>query len=202
MSVIAGVLLAGGQSRRMGSDDKCLLSLGSATLLDIAIERLRPQVNTLMLSVNGDPSRFADWDLPLATDVVGDYSGPLAGILTGMVWCAEHCPDAEWVLSAASDTPFFPRDLAARLLARAQADRALISVAESGGRLHPVFGLWHRSLEENLREALVERDVRKMRFWLEQHPWTRTCFGAQNTVDPFFNINSPGDLELALKMTP
>jgi molybdopterin-guanine dinucleotide biosynthesis protein A len=197
MSVIVGVILAGGLSRRMGGGDKCLMPFGSTTLLDIAIERARPQVDTLVLSANGDPSRFENRGLPVEADVVAGHAGPLAGILTGMDWCEKACPNADWVLSVASDTPFFPQDLASRLLEQAQSEGATVSIAESGSRLHPVFGLWHRSLAEDLREALVERDVRKMQFWLKQHPWTRVCFDVEGAPDPFFNINSQEDLAIA-----
>ncbi len=198
MAVIVGVILAGGLSRRMGGQDKCLLPYGDSTLIDVAIERARPQVDSLLLSVNGDHRRLADRGVPQAADVAGEHAGPLAGVLTAMTWCEHHCPGAEWVLSMACDTPFFPRDLAARLLDAALAEGAVISVAESNGRLHPVFGLWHRSLEQDLRSALVERGERKVQRWLRGHRWTAVAFTEEEGgPDPFFNINSPEDLAVA-----
>ena len=112
----------------MGGQDKCLLPFGDTTLIDVAIERARPQVDCLLLSVNGDHRRLADRGVPQAADVAGDHAGPLAGILTAMAWCEHHCPDAEWVLSMACDTPFFPRDLASRLLeaALAEAEKKIV----------------------------------------------------------------------------
>ena len=130
MSIIAGVILAGGLSRRMGGGDKCLLPLGDSTLLDIAIQRTSGQVDILLLSVNGDASRFDDRGLPVAVDEVEGHAGPLAGILTAMHWCDAHCPEAEWVLSVASDTPFFPLDLTAQYKAGA------------GRRIIPSKGMW------------------------------------------------------------
>jgi molybdopterin-guanine dinucleotide biosynthesis protein A len=201
MPVIVGVILAGGLSRRMGGQDKCLLPFGDSTLIDVAIERARPQVESLLLSVNGDHERLAGRGVPQAADVAGEHAGPLAGILTAMAWCERHCPDAEWVLSMACDTPFFPLDLAVRLLQAALSEGAVISVAVSDGHLHPVFGLWHRSLEEDLRSALVDRGERKVQRWLRGHRWTAVAFAREEGgPDPFFNINSPGDLAVARSM--
>lgn len=198
MDKIVGVILAGGLARRMGGGDKCLQPLGKSTLLEVAIERARPQVDQLLLNANGDLARFDPFDLPKATDIVDGYAGPLAGILTAMSWARENHPEAEWVLSIASDTPFYPGDLAQRLLAQATADKALIAVAESGERIHPVFGLWHLSLMEDLRKSLVEEDTRKIFRWMKQHPWTQVSFDVtENGIDPFFNVNSPQELKQA-----
>ena len=196
MDVIAGVILAGGLSRRMGGGDKCLLPFGETTLLDIAIERGRPQVDALVLSANGDVERFIDRGAPVAADSIAGYAGPLAGILAAMEWCARYCPEAQWVMSMASDTPFFPRDLASRLLSQARTEGALVAVATSGGRLHPVFALWHRSLEEDLR-AFLNSGQRKMHDWLKGHPWTQVDFQQRGALDPFFNINTPEELAIA-----
>lgn len=197
MPGITGVILAGGQSRRMGGGDKCLLHLGDRSLLDIAIERLRPQVDRLLLSVNGDPARFAATGLPAANDLLEGHAGPLAGILTAMAWNRERAVSSEWLLSIAADTPFFPLDLAERLFDGVTKEGAEIAVAASAGRLHPVFGLWHRALERDLQQALLQRGTRKMQDWLQRHRWTAVEFPPRGEVDPFFNINSPGDLERA-----
>jgi molybdopterin-guanine dinucleotide biosynthesis protein A len=184
----------------MGGGDKCLLHLGDRSLLDIAIERLRPQVDRLLLSVNGDPARFAATGLPAATDLLDGHAGPLAGILTAMAWNRKGAVSCEWLLSIAADTPFFPLDLGARLLDSAIKEGAEVAVAASGGRLHPVFGLWHHSLEQDLRQALLQRGTRKMHDWLQRHRWTAVEFPPQDGVDPFFNINSPGELDRALTL--
>ncbi len=204
MTDIVGVILAGGLAQRMGGGDKCLQSLNGKPLLDYAIARARPQVKQLLLNANGDTSRFDDYAqaarLPKANDVVEGFAGPLAGILTGMCWARENHPRATWLLSIASDTTFFPRDLAARLLARAEEKNAQIVVAESNDQIHPVFGLWHLSLAEDLRQALVNEEIRKIFRWIKRHRWTCVTFDnypgnrSDNGLDPFFNINSPGDL--------
>ncbi len=198
MAGITGVVLAGGQSRRMGGGDKCLLRLGDHSLLDRVVERLRPQVDSIVLSVNGDPGRFAMTGLPTVRDPVPGSAGPLAGVLGGLAWSREQAAASEWLLSVAADTPFFPRDLADRLVARARAEGAQIAIAASGGRVHPVFGLWHCSLEGDLREALVGRGVRRVQDWLQSHHWTQVEFAQRGPLDPFFNINTPEEFEAAL----
>ena len=196
---LVGVLLAGGLSRRMGGGDKCLRPLGGRPLLAQVIERARPQVGALLLNANGDPARFADFGLPVAGDVVPGHAGPLAGVLTGLEWARERMPGAEWVLTIATDTPFFPRDLAARLLAAVAAERAELACAASRGRAHPVFGLWPLALAGELRQALVEEDLRKIDAWTARHRLAVVDFPA-DPVDPFFNTNRPDDLAEAERL--
>ena len=124
---IAGVILAGGLARRMGGGDKALLRLGRETLLARVIARLRPQVGEMVLNANGDPTRFAEFGLPVVADTVGGFAGPLAGILEGMRWAAAK--GYTHVASAAGDTPFFPADLVARLSQAVQSSGQPISLA-------------------------------------------------------------------------
>ena len=117
---IPGVLLAGGLARRMGGGDKPMRTIGGRTILDRVITRLKPQCDSLILNANGDPARFATFGLPVIPDGVADFPGPLAGILAALDWSAANRPDVEFVLSAAADCPFLPRDLVSRLLWRAR----------------------------------------------------------------------------------
>jgi len=96
---VVGLLLAGGQSRRMGGGDKSLRLLGGIPLLEWVIKRLRPQVDALVLNANGDPTRFAPFALPVAPDTVLGFAGPLAGVLTGLDWTVSHRPDCPYVVS-------------------------------------------------------------------------------------------------------
>jgi len=107
------VILAGGQANRMGGGDKGRLMLGGTSLIHRVIDRITPQVDAVVLNANGDPSRFKDLGLPVVTDSVADFPGPLAGVLAGMDWAAEQ--GHEWLISVAADTPSFPLDLAERL---------------------------------------------------------------------------------------
>ena len=113
----------------MGGGDKCLRPLGGRPILARVIERARPQVEALVLNANGDPARFAGFGLPVVADVGAGFAGPLAGVLTGLEWAAAHRPGCAWVVSIATDTPFFPPDLVARLLAAVAAEGAPSSPA-------------------------------------------------------------------------
>jgi len=188
---VQGVLLAGGRARRMGGGDKCLLRLGGRPLLAHVIERARPQLDGLILNANGDPARFSDFGLEVVADSVPGFAGPLAGVLAGLEWTLEHRPDVRWIVTLATDTPFFPHDLVARLLAAA-ADSDL-ACAASGGRAHPVFGLWPVALAPDLRRALVEEDLRKIDAFTARYRTAEVAFAAE-ALDPFFNLNTPEDL--------
>jgi len=193
---VAGVLLAGGQSRRMGGGDKCLRMLGTRTILDHILERVRPQVSSLVLNANGDPARFDGFKLPVAQDSVEGFAGPLAGVLAGLDWAAEHAPDCEWLASFATDAPFQPPDLVERLTEAVQSEGADLACAASEGRHHPVFGLWPLRLREDLRAAMIEEDIRKVDLWTARHRLAVAAFDVAE-IDPFFNANRPGDLETA-----
>ena len=200
MSVaIAGVILAGGLSRRMGGGDKCLRPIGGRPILAHIVERVRPQVAALVLNANGDPARFAPFGLPVAGDVVEGFAGPLAGVLTGMEWVLRNAPQCRWLASFASDAPFLPRDLVARLLAAVEAEQADLACAASGGQAHPVFGLWRVDLAAALRHALVEERIFKVDRWTARYRLVQVDFPIV-PVDPFFNTNSPEDLAEAERL--
>ena len=193
---VVGLLLAGGQSRRMGGGDKALQLLGGIPLLDRVIERLRPQVDALVLNANGDPARFARFALPVAADSVPGFAGPLAGVLAGLDWAAPQRPDCPYVVSVATDAPFLPVDLVARLAEGLDEAHSDLACAASGGRSHPVFGLWPVQLREDLRRAMVDQRIRKVDLWTARHMLATVPF-ADQPVDPFFNANRPEDLEIA-----
>lgn len=196
---VVGVLLAGGLSRRMGGGDKTLRLLAGRSILDRIIDRVRPQVGRLVLNANGDPARFAMTGLEIVPDVVPDYAGPLAGVLSGLDWAAENVPGARWVASFATDAPFLPADLVERLRAAAEREGADMACARSGGREHPVFGLWPVHLRHDLRRAMVEEGIRKVDVWTGRYRLAIADFEA-DPVDPFFNTNRPDDLAEAERL--
>jgi molybdopterin-guanine dinucleotide biosynthesis protein A len=190
---VVGVLLAGGQARRMGGGDKCLRPLGAATILEHVVARARPQVAALVLNANGDPDRFAAFGLPVAADVIEGFAGPLAGVLTGMRWARARRPDCPWIATIATDTPFFPADLVPRMLAAVERAGAELACASSGGRAHPVFGLWPVRLADELEAAMIDEGIRKVDVWTARHRLVEVPF-ATDPMDPFFNTNRPEDL--------
>lgn len=198
-TAVVGLLLAGGLGRRMGGVDKSLQVLGGRPLLAHAIERVRQQVGVMLINANGEPQRFAAFGLPVVADGVGGFAGPLAGILAGLEWTRDNVPSCPWMVSVPTDAPFVPGDLVARLGAAVTEQDAEIGCAMSGGRTHPVFGLWPVRLADDLRRALVEEDVRKIDRWTARY---RVAYAEWATVpvDPFFNVNRPDDLAAAERL--
>ena len=194
-----GLLLAGGRAMRMGGGDKGLRLLAGRPLLDHVIARLRPQLSRLLLNANGDPTRFAAYGLPVVGDSPPDFAGPLAGILAGLEWAAREAPDCPLLLSAPTDAPFLPRDLVGRLWAGRKAEGADIAMAASGGRTHPVVGLWPVALAPALRHALVAEGLRKVDIWTARYRVAVVDFPSV-PVDPFFNANRPEDLAEAERL--
>ena len=159
---VLGVLLAGGQARRMGGGDKSMLVLGGRPILEAIIERVRPQVGKLIINANGDAERFVRFGLPVVPDVIAGFAGPLAGVLTGMEWSADNVPGLDWVASFATDAPFLPVDIVDRLTAAIEDRGADIACAESRGRAHPVFALWPVRLQCELR-LVLQRGLQQLR---------------------------------------
>jgi molybdenum cofactor guanylyltransferase len=196
---IPGVLLAGGLARRMGGGDKPMRTIGGRTILDRVIARLKPQCDGLILNANGDPARFVAFGLPVISDNVSDFPGPLAGILAALDWTAANRPKVEWILSAAADCPFLPRDLVARLYQALSEQDAQLAVAASAGQSHPVIGLWNVGLREELRHALVVEDIRKIDRWTARYRLA-TVSWATTLLDPFFNANTVDDIAQAERL--
>jgi molybdopterin-guanine dinucleotide biosynthesis protein A len=200
---IAGIILAGGLSRRMGGGDTPLGLLDGRPLLGHIVARLKPQVGALAINANGDPARLSSFGLPVVPDTVAGFAGPLAGILAGLEWAAANTA-ARRIVSVAGDTPFFPGDLVG-LLTKAVAGRPhAIAVAASGGRRHPTFASWPLELAAGLRTALVERDERRVAAFIGQHDHVVVDFAIPEIAgiagDPFFNINTPQDLAEAERL--
>ncbi len=193
---VCGVLLAGGLARRMGGGDKCLRPLAGQPILAHVIARLRPQVSSLVINANGDPARFADFELPVVADVIEGFAGPLAGVLSGMTWASAHAPDCSHVVTVPTDAPFLPLDLVARFKSALAQDGTELACAASGGRAHPVFGLWPLDLRDELRRAMKEEEIRKVDIWTARYGLSVVDW-PDSPQDPFFNANRPEDLARA-----
>jgi molybdopterin-guanine dinucleotide biosynthesis protein A len=197
--VTLGLVLAGGLARRMGGGDKARITIGGVTILQRVLACLKPQCTGLVINANGDPARFADTKLPVVSDSVPDFAGPLAGILAGLDWTALHMPECEWLASVPGDCPFLPNDLVARLHAARAAAGAALACARSGEWRHPVIGLWPLALRDDLRRALVTQGLRKIEIWTARHGVAIADWPAE-PVDPFFNVNTPEDAAQAQTM--
>ena len=184
---IFGVILAGGEGRRMGGADKALLVLAGEPLIARAVARLAPQVERLAISANGNAARFRSLGLPVLPDA--DRQGPLSGLLAGLHWAVQGGADA--LVTAPVDCPFFPPDLVPHLLLAAETGGAL---ATSGGALHPTFGLWPVRLTGPLTDFLASGAKARVGDFARAHGMQPAAFPADGS---FANLNTPDDLARA-----
>ena len=191
---ILGVVLAGGQSRRMGSVDKTLMPLCGVPMVKIVLDRIRPQVGEIIVNSNADPRQFVAFGVPVLGDTVTGYAGPLAGILTAMEYAVDK--GFHSVCSVAADTPFFPQDLVTQLSDMQDQD---VVLASYDGFRQPTFGLWSVGLIDRLRAFLTQGDERKIMRFVQQQKWAMVEFESNldDGADPFFNVNTPDDMTLA-----
>lgn len=182
-----GLILAGGQARRMGGADKALVPFSGGTLLSRSIQRFAPQVEDLALSANGDAARFAAFGLPVLPDQSASQ-GPLSGLLAGLTWAAARGATA--LATVPVDGPFLPCDLVARLCLAAEGTRSPALAASPSG-LHPTFGLWPVHLAEPLAAFLDSGAKARVRDFAQAHG---LCVAEFPDDLAFANANTPDDL--------
>ncbi len=187
----------------MGGGDKALRDLGGRPMLAHVMERLRLQVGPMVINANGDPARFAHLGLPVAADTIDGFVGPLAGVLAGMLWAKTNAPGARWIVTVSTDAPFLPDNLVAKLADAVRTQPNAIAIAQSGGEVHPVIGLWPIAHASDLEQALRD-GVRKVLAWTDRHGTVPVDFPfrdlAGGSVDPFFNANHPEELDEARRI--
>ena len=189
---VLGVVLAGGLSRRMGGKDKALMLYDGQPLVLRAIDRLSSQVGSVVVSANRPLAEVSARNIQLIPDCLPDHPGPLVGMLSAMDWAVNHMPGFAWICCVSVDTPFVPMDLVAQL-AEALPAGTKAATARSDERNHPTIGLFNSALREPLRDFL-EAGERKVGLWTHQIGAQAVSFDASGG-DPFFNINTPEDLE-------
>ncbi|MGB7432698.1 MAG: molybdenum cofactor guanylyltransferase MobA [Ahrensia sp.] len=198
-SQVMGVVLAGGQSRRMGGTDKALLHLGGVPLVERVTHRLGAQTHCVAINANAGADAFAHLPgvqtLPVVADEIGGHIGPLAGIHAAMRFAAS-IDGISHIATAATDTPFFPHDLVTALANQISAD-APIAMATSNNNRHPVFALWSVELADRLASWLAMTETYKVVVFARDVGMTTVDFPFENGQDPFFNINTPDDLSVA-----
>ncbi len=191
---VAGLVLAGGRARRMGGMHKAFLALDGKPLIAHVVERLRPQVSLLAISANARRQELETHARPVLPDPPGlAHAGPLAGVLAGLEWLRAARPECHWLATAAVDTPFFPRDVVARLREAAREAGASLACVKAGGRPHPTFALWSTTLTDALRHALME-GRREMIGFMRAARALSVDFH-DDDARAFFNINVRHDLE-------
>lgn len=185
-SHITGVVLAGGQGRRMGSVDKGLVELDGRALVAHVIERLAPQVSALIINANRNADRYAAFGHPVVSDAFAGFAGPLAGLHAGMT--AALTP---YLATSPCDSPFLPHDLVARLAAAFDAQPIDLAVARTFDQPHPVFSLMRRDVLPHL-DAFLREGGRKIDAWYASLRIAEVAF--DDEPDAFRNINTAAEL--------
>jgi molybdopterin-guanine dinucleotide biosynthesis protein A len=174
----------------MGGGDKCLLPMNEKTLIARVLAAIAPQTGDILINTNSDPAAYLKFGLPVLPDVIPGFQGPLAGLLTGMLWSRRRHPRQAYILSVAGDVPFLPTDLIARLARNLTEQRCDIALAKCPNGLHPTIGLWPVDLAERLEHDLMETTLRSVRDWAGQFRVAETMFASGSLA----NINTPAEL--------
>ena len=182
---ITAVILAGGQGRRMGGQDKGLIEFDGQPLVAILIDRLEPQISNIMINANRNRERYQAFGYPVVSDKLDDYQGPLAGFA-----CAMNAVDTDFILTLPCDGPLLASDYVTRFIASQAQTGAPICVADDGERLQPVHALIRTDLLSSLNSFLDSGD-RKIDRWYAMHDFAHTDFS--DCADMFRNINTPSD---------
>ena len=199
---LVGVVLAGGEGRRMGEGvRKPLRLLGGKPMVAHVVERLRPQVMDLVVVANDPDPAFARLkvaviadppDIQRAAQREGRRLGPLAGILAGMEWSLKHHPHAGWILTAPADVPFLPLDLTVRLCGHMHVPEPDVLVVRHGRHREPSLGVWSVKLAKDLRRAILEEGIRRVGQFAERHIAAELVWPGDPA--PFMNVNTPEEL--------
>lgn len=183
---VTGVVLAGGQGSRMGGVDKGLQVFRGKPMVAHAIERLKPQVDELLVNANRNPDAYARFGAPVIADEIEGFAGPLAGFERGLAHAR-----GSLVVTAPCDSPFLPHDLVRRLREALERDAAQLAVAKTGDQAHPVFSLMRRDVHASLREFLASGQ-RKIDRWYGALKVVEVPF--DDEADAFLNINTRDEL--------
>ena len=196
---ILGAILAGGQSKRMGTD-KLLLEINNKKLIEYTIDKVKKYLRDLIIVTDSNNEFFSRNNLITVKDCVEGQLGPLAGILTAMKWAKENLKKCSWVATFPCDTPFFPEIIINNFIEESKKKDSLILSASSHGRRHNIFGLWSLDLYDKLKDDLINKKVRKVQDWTEKNKIKNLEFEFKD-YDPFFNINTKEDLEFAKQLS-
>ena len=191
---VTGLILAGGQARRMGGTDKGLITLEGRHMISYIIDALKSQVATIIINANRNISEYQKYGYPVISDDFTDFQGPLAGMASGL----KHC-QTEYIATVPCDGPLLSENYIGTLLQSAQLANSKISVGFDGQRLQPVYALIHTDLLEDLNEFLNSGE-RKIDRWYDKHQFVKADFSS--CPEMFTNINTPEELETARQLIP
>ncbi|TAJ37574.1 MAG: molybdenum cofactor guanylyltransferase [Reyranella sp.] len=205
---LVGVVLAGGEGRRMGPGPlKPLRRLAGRPMVAHVVERLAPQVMDLVVIANQPAAAFkalkvaviADPpDIQRAAKRDGRKLGPLAGILAGMEWALAHHPHAGWILTAPADVPFLPLDLTVRLCGHMHVPEPDVLMVRHGRRREHTIAVWSVRLAADLRRAVLEEGVRRVDEFARRYRFAELVW--PGGAGPFLNVNTPAEFAKATRV--
>ena len=189
---VDGLILAGGESNRMGPGNKALATLAGKTLLEHVIDRLNPQVASILL--NGVRSSFDNFPYPVVEDKLDNFQGPLTGLYSAFE--SGKLTSADYVMMVACDGPFFPENLVSKLYCEINKDESDVACVRYQGVAQPMFSLWHKRTAAIVRKTLL----------IDKNGGFKPLIGSlrsvyldwpELSVNPFLNVNTPEDLKFA-----
>ena len=204
---VVGVVLAGGEGRRMGPGAlKPLRLLAGRPMVAHVVERLRPQVMDLVIVANDPSPVFRALKAPVIADSPdiqraakreGRRLGPLAGILAGMEWARKHHPHSGWILTAPADVPFLPLDLTVRLCGLMHVPEPDVLMVRHGKRREHTIAVWSVKLAADLRKAILEEGMRRVETFAQRYVFEELIW--PGNAAPFLNVNTPAELSEAMR---
>ncbi len=209
---LVGVVLAGGEGKRMGPGPlKPLRLLAGRPMVAHVVERLRPQVMDLVVIANQPAAAFRALKVAVIADPPdvqraarreeggkGRKLGPLAGILAGMEWAKAHHPHAGWILTAPADVPFLPLDLTVRLCGHLHVPEPDVLMVRHGRRREHTIAVWSVKLAADLRRALLEEGVRRVEEFARRYDFAELVW--PGSAAPFLNVNTPAEFSRAARL--
>ena len=181
-NLVTVAILAGGQGRRFGGQDKGLVKVLGKPLIEHILEQLKAQVSSIVINANRNQSVYQSYGYPVVQDTMPDYQGPLAGFASVM-----GSISTEFILTLPCDAPIIPSNYVARMIECQQAEGAEIVVASDGDRLQPVHALIAVRLLPSLMRFLA-RGERKIDRWYAEHRMVVLDFS--DAPEVFHNLNT------------
>jgi len=191
---ILAVVLAGGKSKRFGRD-KSQVKLGNKILIDYILSEIIDLYKDILIVAN-EPIRFLNSDKISLTKDIKKGLGPLGGVFTAMKWARDNKKEYKWISTFPIDTPFFKKDHLSKFYQDISLEKSNLFFMKSKNTRHNIFGLWSLELFEKLELSLNKGD-RKVELWANEIGVKTIDFEQENNKDPFFNINTKEDLEIA-----
>ena len=195
---ILAVILAGGKSKRFG-EDKNQAKLGTKSLLEHVIERVRGKFQKILIISNKNPKIKKMDYIEIIPDCIEGNLGPLVGVLSAMKWVKEKKKNYKWIATFPSDTPFFDNSIIKKYYEKIKNNKSSLYFIKSNEKRHNIFGLWSVELMDILEEDIVKKNFRKVEEWSNKIG-VKTINVKTNKFDSFLNINTKEDLTNAEKI--